>query len=261
MKEAKKMRVLIACEYSGATRRAFEKRWGDLVEVVSCDLLPADDGAANHYQGDVLNLIAASRGEFRVGLGGVSFGAALWLSLRGREAKPFDFMLGHPPSTYLTNSGVGWLWKKSGNVKVWNEERYQQVKEGAEFFKALAEADIPFIALENPIMHKYAVALVGRKADQTIQPYQFGHPESKATQLWLKNLPKLVETHNVKEQWKALPKAEAQRLHWVSPKGKDGVPRWKIRSETYAGIAAAIADQLGGHALARLGLIEGRKAA
>lgn len=208
----KKMRVLIACEYSGATRRAFEERWGERVEVLSCDLLPADDGASNHYQGDVFDVINQG----------------------------WDFMLGHPPCTYLTNSGVCWLYKKEG--------RWQQMREGAEFFKRLSEVDIPFIALENPIMHKYAIEIIGRKADQYIQPYQFGHTESKATGLWLKNLPLLVETDNVKEQWKQLPKREAQRLHMLPP----SADRWKLRSETYKGIAEAIADQFGRYVLEQL---------
>lgn len=212
----RKMRVLIACEYSGATRRAFEQRWGDLVEVLSCDLLPADDGALNHYQGDVFDVINQG----------------------------WDFMLGHPPCTYLTNSGVSWLYRKEG--------RWDAMREGAEFFKALADAPIPFIVLENPIMHKYAVEIIGRKADQYIQPWMFGHAESKATGLWLKNLPLLTETDNVKEVWKTLPKKEAQRLHMLPP----SADRWKIRSETYKGIADAIADQFGGYALSALNLRE-----
>jgi hypothetical protein len=115
------------------------------------------------------------------------------------------------------------------------------MREGAEFFKALWEADIPKIAIENPIMHKYAKEIIGSNQTQLIQPYQFGHPESKATCLWLKGLDPLVETDNVKEVWKSLPKKEAQRLHMLPP----SADRWKLRSETYQGIADAMAEQWG----------------
>lgn len=205
----RKMKVLIACEYSGATRRAFEKRWGDMVEVMSCDLLPADDGAINHYQCSVFDILNDG----------------------------WDFMLGHPPCTYLTNSGVRWLYDANGNPT----DRWKDMYKAAEFFKRLLYADIPYIALENPIMHGHALSVIGVKPDQYIQPWQFGHPESKRTGLWLKNLPLLQETDNVYDRFKALPKKEAQRLHMLPP----SADRWKIRSETFAGIADAIANQYG----------------
>jgi len=115
------------------------------------------------------------------------------------------------------------------------------MREGAEFFKRLLEAPIPRIAIENPIMHKYAVAIIGRRQDQVIQPWMFGHPEQKATCLWLKNLPKLIETDNVKAQMLALPKSEQQKMHYLPP-SKD---RWKLRSKTFEGIARAMATQWG----------------
>jgi len=91
-------------------------------------------------------------------------------------------------------------------------------------------------------MHIYAIEVIGRKHDQLIQPYMFGHPERKATCFWLKNLPHLKETNNVKEQMIKLPKSESQRIHYASP----GSERWKIRSITFQGIAEAMADQWGG---------------
>jgi hypothetical protein len=196
------MRVLVACEYSGKVRRAFRKRGHD---AWSCDLLPADDGSSYHYQGDVMDIINDG----------------------------WDLLIGHPPCTYLCNSGVSWLHKQEG--------RWDRMRDGAEFFKLLWESDIPRIALENPIMHKYAKEIIGTNQTQLVQPWMFGHAESKATCLWLKGLNPLIETNNVKEKWKSLPKKEAQRLHMLPP-SKD---RWKLRSETYQGIADAMAEQWG----------------
>jgi len=196
------MRVLVACEYSGKVRRAFRKRGHD---AWSCDLLPADDGSSYHYQGDVMDIINDG----------------------------WDLSIGHPPCTYLCNSGVSWLHKQEG--------RWDRMRDGAEFFKLLWESDIPRIALENPIMHKYAKEIIGANQTQLVQPWMFGHAESKATCLWLKGLNPLIETNNVKEKWKMLPKKEAQRLHMLPP-SKD---RWKLRSETYQGIADAMAEQWG----------------
>jgi hypothetical protein len=109
------------------------------------------------------------------------------------------------------------------------------------FFRKLLECSIPRIAIENPIMHKYAREIIGRNPDQVIQPWMFGHMEKKATCLWLKDLPKLEPTSNLKRQTDALPKAQQQRIHWQAP-GKD---RWKIRSATFKGIAEAMAKQWG----------------
>ena len=196
------MRVLVACEYSGKVRRAFRKRGHD---AWSCDLLPADDGSQYHHQGDVMDIIPEG----------------------------WDLMIGHPPCTYLCNSGVSWLYKQEG--------RWDKMRDGAEFFKLLWESDIPKIAIENPIMHKYAKEIIGIDQTQIIQPWMFGHAESKATCLWLKGLEQLTETNNVKEEWKSLPKKQAQRLHMLPP-SKD---RWKLRSETFQGIADAMAEQWG----------------
>lgn len=196
----KPLRVLVACEYSGKVREAFRKLGHD---AWSCDLLPADDNSPYHYQGDVFDIIDQG----------------------------WDLMIAHPPCTYLTNAGVSWLYRKEG--------RWDQMRDGAEFFRRLLEAPIDKIAVENPIMHKYAVEIIGRRQDQVIQPWMFGHMEQKATCLWLKGLPELKSTNNVKEEMLKLPKTVAQRLHYLPP-SKD---RWKIRSETYQGIADAMAEQ------------------
>lgn len=107
------------------------------------------------------------------------------------------------------------------------------MREGAEFFKRLMEVDVPQIAIENPIMHKYAVEIIGRRQDQVVQPWMFGHGETKATCFWLKGLPLLQPTNIVE--------GRHQRLHLLPP-SKD---RAKLRSETYQGIADAMAAQWG----------------
>ena len=196
------MKVLVACEYSGRVRDAFIKHGHD---AMSCDILPTDvDGP--HYQGDVRDIINDG----------------------------WDLMIAHPPCTYLTNSGVTWLHK--------DPSRWAKLDEGAAFFKSLLDAPIPRIAVENPIMHKYAKERIGGvKQSQVVQPWMFGHMEQKATCLWLKGLPLLKPTKDVKAEMMALPDSERQRLHYLPP-SKD---RWKKRSETFQGIADAMAEQWG----------------
>jgi len=111
------------------------------------------------------------------------------------------------------------------------EQRWDDMRQGAEFFKALLDMDIDKIAVENPIPHKYALEIIGRKYDQIIQPWQFGHGEQKATCLWLKNLPKLIPGDIVE--------GREQRGHNLSP----SPDRWKERSRTFPGIAEAMAEQ------------------
>lgn len=196
------MRVLVSCEYSGRVRDAFIAKGHD---AMSCDLLPTD-APGPHYQGDVFDL----------------------------DLSQFDLMIAHPPCTYLTNSGVTWLHR--------DPDRWAKLDEGAAFFKALLEAPVERIAIENPIMHKYAKERIGGvKQSQVVQPWMFGHTEQKATCLWLKNLPLLKETKNVKSEMMELPKRERERLHYLPP----SADRWKLRSTTYQGIADAMAEQWG----------------
>ena len=197
------MRVLVGCEYSGRVRDAFIAQGHD---AMSCDLLPTD-APGPHYQGDVFDLDLAS----------------------------FDLAVFHPPCTYLTNSGVTWLHK--------DLTRWARLDEAAAFFKRLLNAPVPRLAIENPIMHKYAKERIGGvRQSQVIQPWMFGHPEQKATCLWLKGLPPLQPTHNVKAEMDALPDNERQRLHYLPP----SPDRWKLRSTTFQGIADAMAAQWGG---------------
>jgi hypothetical protein len=206
-------RVLVACEYSGAVRRAFQDLGHD---ALSIDLLPADDGATHtlcngrhngHFQGDVIAFLAKHAGDF-------------------------DLMIAHPPCTFLSNSGVRWLYQTDENgIKTRNEERWEEMRKGAEFFRALLHAPIPLKCIENPIIHGYAKAIIGTPASQTIQPWMFGHGESKATNLWLVGLPPLMATKIVD--------GRDQRIWKLSP----SPDRWKLRSATYPGIAEAMANQ------------------
>jgi hypothetical protein len=121
-------------------------------------------------------------------------------------------------------------------------ERWVAMREGAEFFKLLLEAPIDKVAVENPIMHKYAVEIIGRRQDMTFQPWQYGHPISKRTCLWLKNLPVLQPTN-------ILPLPPSGRWENQTPGGWDkhgpSPDRWKIRSTFHTGVAAAMAEQWG----------------
>jgi hypothetical protein len=170
------------------------------IEAYSCDLLPGEINKEWHFQKDIMDVYL----------------------------KDFDLMIAHPPCTFMCNSGVSHLYK--------DESRWEELRLAKEFFDYLWKANVKHICIENPIPHKYALLPI---YTQLIQPYQFGHPERKATCLWLKNLPKLESTKNVMEEMKKLPKKESQRIHYTSP-GKD---RWKIRSRTFQGIADAMAEQ------------------
>ena len=204
------MRILIGCERSGVIRREFRQRGHD---AWSCDLAPADDNDLHHLQCDVLTILDDG----------------------------WDLAVFHPDCTYLTNSGVCWLVKPPKNPKpgvLYGPERWKALDEACQFFNRLLQAPIPQIVVENPIPHRYAVERLDRNYDQLIQPYQFGHAERKATCLWLKGLPRLKPTEVVRLPDK---KSEAQRLHYLSPSSD----RARLRSISYQGIGAAMADQWG----------------
>jgi hypothetical protein len=204
------MKVLVACEESQVV--TIELRLLGH-EAYSCDTEPCSGGHPEwHLHGDVRN----------------------WLY------DDWDLIIAHPPCTYLTNTGVCWLTGKKAKPGRWD-----QLKEGAEFFKLFLDHPCKKVAIENPIMHKYAIDLIGRKHDCLVQPYHFGHTERKATCFWLKGLPPLEHTNNVKNEMLKLPKAEQQRLHYLPP-SKD---RAKLRSKTYQGIAKAMAYQWAGSAI------------
>jgi site-specific DNA-cytosine methylase len=192
------VKVLVACEYSGVVRDAFIRAGH---EATSCDLLPSDSDFGPHIEGDVLEVINQG----------------------------WDLMIAHPPCTDLAVSGARHFAAKRADGR-------QQA--ALDFVRALLDAEIPRIALENPVS---IISSRIRKPDQIIQPWMFGHPETKATCLWLRGLNPLVETDNVYEHMLTLPRAERNRVHYMSP----GPERWKLRSTTFTGIAAAMADQWG----------------
>lgn len=161
--------------------------------AISCDILPSEK-IGPHITGDVTNLLKYK----------------------------WDLIIAHPPCTYLCNSGVCWLKD--------NKDRQSKMHEAVKFFNMFINADCDKICVENPIPHKYGV---GKTYTQIVQPWQFGHGETKATCLWLKGLPKLVPSNIVE--------GREQRLHKLPP-SKD---RSKLRSITYQGIADAMAEQWG----------------
>lgn len=200
------MRVLVGCETSGIVRRAFAARDYD---VWSCDLLPAEDGSNRHIVGDVRDLLNDG-----------------WDLLA----------VMHPPCTRLCNSGVRWL-SVPPPGKTANQMQ-AELQEGAALFSACWNAPIDRIAVENPVMHRHAKALIVNYEPpaQSVQPWQFGHGETKRTCFWLKGLPPLVPTNIVE--------GREARVHRMPP----SPDRWKERSRFYPGIAAAMADQWGAHA-------------
>ncbi len=193
--------MLVACEFSGIVRDAFIAAGHDAMSV---DLLPTERprGFMSHLQMDALTAIRAFRPTL---------------------------LIAHPPCTYLANSGVRWLYL-GGHGTVRDTDRWEAMVQAAGFFHALLTSSVPLIAVENPIMHRHALI---RPPDQIVQPWMFGHGETKATCLWLKGLPKLVPTDIVD--------GRTPRVHHASP----GPDRWKERSRTLPGLAAAMAAQWG----------------
>lgn len=198
------MRVLVACEYSGTVRDAFIKRGHD---AMSCDLLPTESPGP-HYQGDIMDFVE---------------------SVQMTHGMGFDLMIAHPPCTDLAVSGAAWFKEKIA------DGRQQRA---LDFVRRLMDLPIPKICIENPIS---VISSKIRKPDQIIQPWMFGHMEQKATCLWLKCLPKLMPTSDVKAEMMKLPRNQRERLHYLPP----GPDRWKLRSKTYQGIADGMAEQWG----------------
>ena len=184
-----RMKVLVACEFSGVVRDAFRNRGHD---AWSCDLLPSESQSRFHYKAAVQDILNALK---------------------------WDIMIAHPPCTHLAVSGARWFKGK---------EIEQQ--EAIRFVRMLMDAPVARIAIENPIS---IISTRIRKPEQIIQPWQFGHGETKATCLWLKNLPRLIPTNIVG--------GRNARVHKEPP----SPDRWKNRSRTYQGIADAMADQWG----------------
>lgn len=172
---------------------------------MSCDLLPTDAPGA-HYQGDVTDILHDG----------------------------WDLMVAHPPCTYLSVSGMHWTTRGLRDP--------QLTEDALAFVRLLLDAPIERIAVENPIS---VISSRIRKPDQIITPYMFGHDASKKTCLWLKNLPPLTPTQHVKPRIVNGKKRWGNQTDSGQNKLAPSEDRWKIRSETYQGIADAMADQWG----------------
>lgn len=174
-------------------------------DAYSCDILESETPSEFHYKCDVREILSLT----------------------------WDMIIAHPPCTYLCNSGVHWLHR--------DESRWDKMEEACRFFN-LFKRSAPKVLIENPIPHKYAREHIG-KYTQIIQPWQFGHPESKATCLWLENLPLLQPTL-------ILEKPSCGFWDNQTPSGQNKLgpsqDRAKLRSKTYQGIGEAIASQYGG---------------
>jgi hypothetical protein len=204
------VKVLIACEFSGVVRDAFI---GGGHEAMSCDLEPTSTPGP-HYQGSVLDIINNG----------------------------WDLMIAHPPCTYLTLTGNKWF-KPEFAERFPN--RHQQRQEAVDFFMDLANADIPKIAIENPIG---VMSRIYRKPNQIVQPYEYGYETTKATCLWLKGLPNLRPTNIVSKGEVVISKSGNRMSKWYYETSKlplKGGIRAKARSVTFQGIADAMADQWG----------------
>ena len=211
------MKILVACEESQAITKEF-RALGH--EAYSCDILPCTGGHPEwHLQGDVFGFIDQG----------------------------WDLMVAHPPCTFLSVSGARHLYNKDGSA---NRERYEKQYEALEFVKKLMDADIPRIAIENPVS---VISTKIRKPDQIVQPWMFGDSASKTTCLWLKNLPKLVATNVVDKgdfkEWidKKSGKVKRQATWYYDAliNAKTPEERRSLRSKTFKGIAQAIASQWG----------------
>lgn len=210
MPDIKPMRVLVACEESQEVCKAF-RALGH--EAYSCDLQPCSGGHPEwHLQVDALELLKM----------------------------PWDLIIAHPPCTYLTNAGARWLW--AGHKL--NKDRYQKGLHGKAFFMAFLNHDCPRIAVENPIP---SAVFEMPPCSQIVQPYEYGHPYSKKTCLWLKGLRPLKPTHVVENHVPFISSGTYSKTHDPKYKGasrKGGSA--KSRSKTFPGIAAAMAEQWGG---------------
>lgn len=211
------MRILIACEMSGVVREAFRRRGHD---AWSCDILPPLDGSVHHITGDVLP-------HLRWG---------------------WDLLIGHPPCTYLSNTGSKHLYRKEDKGDGYGYHdwvRWENLRHAADFFVNLQRADIPKICLENPIPHKHAKQWIGNYS-QIIHPWQHGQSINKPTCLWLKGLPLLEATKIVdKEEVIVFPSGKRMGKWYYETSCLPHKERATARSITFQGIADAMAQQWG----------------
>jgi hypothetical protein len=229
------MKVLIACEFSGVVRDAFRALGHD---AWSCDLSEGEGQTLGQWRPDLYppsHQLAEHRFHYKCDVRDLLAGGRTYhtMALEG-QAVDWDLMIAHPPCTHLAVSGARW----------WSGKRDEQAH-GLGFVMQLANAPIDRIAIENPIS---VLSSMWREPDQIIQPHMFGHPEFKATCLWLKNLPPLQPSNQLdipdrgSAEWKRW-----NKVHWMSP----SPDRARERSRTFHGIAEAMAMQWGGDARMR----------
>ena len=202
------VRVLVACEFSGVVRDAFREQGHD---AWSCDLLPTES-LGRHIQGDALNAIT--------------------------DLGPWDLLIAHPPCTYLSISGARWCVGDTPKAEARREKREDAVA----FFRAMLDAPIPRIAVENPVS---IISRRIRKPDQTFHPYHFGEPSAKRTCLWLKGLPKLTPTNIVTPEYHTSGTGRVWSKWFWDTSMIPPAQRGHARSRTFQGIANAMATQWG----------------
>ncbi len=208
------MKILVACEESQRVCEAFRKKRH---ETYSCDVIDQSGGHPEwHIMQDVIPLLNGNC-EFETTDGAKH-------KINGK----WDIIIAFPPCTHLCASGARWFTEGRKPIELQYQAR--------DFFMKFVNANCEKIAIENPVgkMSTYY-----RKPNQIINPFQFGHPEQKRTCLWLKGLPKLIETDNVHDYMMTLPVKKRTRIHWL------GSGHSKERSKTYTGIAKAMAEQWG----------------
>ena len=218
------MKVLIACEESQTVCKAFREKGH---EAYSCDIVDCSGGHLEwHIKQDVIPLLNGNC-EFKTC-------DAITHKIEGK----WDLIIAHPPCTYMSKAGARWMYPKAGEI---SQERFRLAMAAKDFFNKIINADCKRITVENPVPLK----VVGLPIPtQKIQPYQFGHPYSKCTCLWLKGLPKLKYTNIVSNYKPFLPSNTGGLA-----KGKGGsrgvAHNAKDASKTFEGIAKAMAEQWG----------------
>lgn len=231
----RKWNIIVACEESQATTKRLRALGHN---AYSCDILPSSGGHPEwHFNQDIFQTLKS---------GGILE--------NGKEAKlegQWDMMIAHPPCTYLAVSGARWYYHPDDKDLPIEERRphpkhpnrAQHREEAIEFFVNLATADVPRIAVENPVS---IISTRWRKPDQIVHPWMFGDPASKATSLWLKNLPLLKPTNIVDKGEKVYYKSGKSHAKWYAEalnSAKTPAERRTLRSKTFEGMADAMAKQ------------------
>lgn len=217
------MKVLIACEESQRVCIAFRKRGH---EAYSCDVQEPSGGHPEwHILGDALKALEG--------------GKVITMDGQPHDVGHWDLLIAHPPCTYLSNAGACRLYPRKGQL---DEARYRRGLEAKDFFMAFLDANIPRVAVENPVSSR---VFDMPKCTQEIQPWQFGHPYTKKTRLWLRGLPPLTPTNIVLPTEPYVPSGTGRKdksKYGAARRGKDAAER----SKTFPGIAEAMAEQWGG---------------